>query len=647
MRIAIEGCGHGELDKIYETIAYAEQKEGFKVDLLLCCGDFQSVRNEADMECMAVPKKYRQMNTFYKYYSGEKKVPILTIFIGGNHEASNYLAELPYGGWVCPGIYYLGYASIVNYGGVRIGGLSGIFKKHDYKKGHFERPPYSPDEMRSAYHVRNLEAFRLKQIQQPIDIMMSHDWPRGIYHHGNIDDLFRKKKFLVEEAMSNTLGSPPAEELLHDLKPDYWFSAHLHVKFSALVEHKGDDGSVIKTTKFLATDKCLPGRDFLQILELPDKSEKPFELSYDTEWLAVLKATNHLLNASRNIVHMPAPGYCAKWEYNVDMGQLSAVRTAFGDDLKIPDSFETTVRVYDPNNVERNAKQPNLMINPQTTALCSRLQITDPSVALMGESYSGELAGPMLPPTREVASDDGNDADDDTSESSKILFESFIDSEAGASFLDLSVNDSRLSNNSSRMSVDPDSSINPEEICLDDEEDEGDSGESKGNNVENLQANTMDGNIGNGSLSKLDVAASPVKRTSMSLPTITKTPSAPSPTAVLASSETLSGKDNLATGVLFEDVEEESKERSSSVDGESSGFDSSTPRHGLMKRRNLEVYTSSSRDASDEASISDENDKSGVLSDDARPDVIMVKGGSGSKKFKRRNVAIYTSNEDD
>jgi len=32
----------------------------------------------------------------------------LTIFIGGNHEASNYLQELPYGGWVAPNIYYLG-----------------------------------------------------------------------------------------------------------------------------------------------------------------------------------------------------------------------------------------------------------------------------------------------------------------------------------------------------------------------------------------------------------------------------------------------------------------------------------------------------------------------------------------------------------
>lgn len=66
MKIAVEGCCHGELDKIYETIAYLEKKEGVKVDLLLCCGDFQAVRNEGDMKCMAVPAKYRTMQTFYK-----------------------------------------------------------------------------------------------------------------------------------------------------------------------------------------------------------------------------------------------------------------------------------------------------------------------------------------------------------------------------------------------------------------------------------------------------------------------------------------------------------------------------------------------------------------------------------------------------
>ena len=41
MKIAVEGCAHGELEKIYDTISFLEQKEGIKVDLLICCGDFQ------------------------------------------------------------------------------------------------------------------------------------------------------------------------------------------------------------------------------------------------------------------------------------------------------------------------------------------------------------------------------------------------------------------------------------------------------------------------------------------------------------------------------------------------------------------------------------------------------------------------------
>ena len=89
---------------------------------------------------------------------------MLTLFIGGNHEASNYLQELAYGGWVAPNIFYLGYAGVVNIGGVTIAGLSGIYKGHDYLKGHFECPPYNPGTMRSAYHIRNLEVFRLKQV---------------------------------------------------------------------------------------------------------------------------------------------------------------------------------------------------------------------------------------------------------------------------------------------------------------------------------------------------------------------------------------------------------------------------------------------------------------------------------------------------
>jgi lariat debranching enzyme len=54
----------------------------------------QAVRNEQDLESLACPPKFRAMNTFWKYYSGQEKVPIPTLFVGGNHEASNYLWEL-------------------------------------------------------------------------------------------------------------------------------------------------------------------------------------------------------------------------------------------------------------------------------------------------------------------------------------------------------------------------------------------------------------------------------------------------------------------------------------------------------------------------------------------------------------------------
>jgi lariat debranching enzyme len=73
------------------------------------------------------------MNTFYKYYSGELEAPLPTIFIGGNHEASNHLWELPYGGWVAKNIFYLGFGGVVTFGGVRIAGLSGIFNDNHYK----------------------------------------------------------------------------------------------------------------------------------------------------------------------------------------------------------------------------------------------------------------------------------------------------------------------------------------------------------------------------------------------------------------------------------------------------------------------------------------------------------------------------------
>lgn len=129
MKVAVAGCVHGEVEKMYKALESIEKEQDCKVDLLLCCGDFQAVRDENDLKSMARTKDYHDLGTFGKYYSGEIAAPVLTIFVGGNHEASNYLQELPFGGWVAPNIYYLGYAGCVNFNGLRIGGISGNLDK--------------------------------------------------------------------------------------------------------------------------------------------------------------------------------------------------------------------------------------------------------------------------------------------------------------------------------------------------------------------------------------------------------------------------------------------------------------------------------------------------------------------------------------
>ncbi|XP_065841925.1 lariat debranching enzyme-like [Oscarella lobularis] len=384
MHIAIEGCCHGELDRIYETIAFIESKHAIKIDLLLCCGDFQAVRNAKDLESMSVPPKYKQMQTFHKYYSGERRAPVLTIFIGGNHEASDYLWEMPLGGWVAPNIFYIGRAGLVNFGGLRIGGVSGIYKSHDYYKGVFEAPPFDNQTMRSIYHIRDFEIFRCKLISKPIDIFLSHDWPRGVYHHGNVDELLRKKPYFQDDICSNSLGAAPLEEILARLKPSYWFCAHLHVKFAAIVNHADSQ------TRFLALDKCIPGKDFLQVLCFPD-SDEPKELRYDSEWLAIVKATQSLLATDRWQPSLPSQGTDDFNKYQANEDSLKEIEEAF-QDLRVPENFVATAPVFDQSAAVDSAP-PSLAENPQTLELCRKIGIENfYKQSTEAVSFEGEAA---------------------------------------------------------------------------------------------------------------------------------------------------------------------------------------------------------------------------------------------------------------
>lgn len=446
--VAVQGCSHGELDSIYEALeAYRAGKQSSSIDVLLCCGDVQTLRNTDDFHSLNVPPKYKRIGDFHAYYSGQKVAPILTIMIGGNHEASNYLQELYYGGWVAPNIYYMGAAGVINVckktssssvSSLRIGGVSGIYSPHHYKLGRFEVPPYGQSELRSVYHTREVEVKRLEALasmtQRPIDVFISHDWPKGIYHHGNVNQLLKKKPFFQKEVQENSLGSPANEQLLLLLRPRYWFSAHLHVKFSAEIRHTNSDdkpkrsasSSVTATvqeqntektattefhgmepsdgncpdsnsltdqmTRFLSLDKCLPKRRHIQILHVEpsmtsrsstentnaEVANKPW-IEYDLQWLSVLSRTHEWTQLTRSPVNLTNEIASVTNEQIKQLEEsLKATRNGGCADnpLSIPLNFSMTVRPFDPSSPRQSYNAPPQFGNPQTDEFLSMLGLS-------------------------------------------------------------------------------------------------------------------------------------------------------------------------------------------------------------------------------------------------------------------------------
>ncbi|KAF4982592.1 hypothetical protein FZEAL_1824 [Fusarium zealandicum] len=423
LKVAVVGCGHGELDKIYATLETQCAENGWALsdlDFLIICGDFQAVRNDLDLNCMSVPRRYRKMGDFHKYYSGTAKAPVLTLVIGGNHEAPNYFFELYHGGWLAPNIYYLGAAGVVRYGPCRISGLSGIFNASSYHKPHNERLPYDRDLVRTIYHVREYDVQKLLQVTQPIDIALSHDWPSWVELFGDHEQLFAQNPHFLASAKLDKLGNKPGAELMNHLRPSHWFSGHMHTRFSATVEHRGpkmedtvtqlnlpdelqaslsifkkqqkpgqtaassqiEGGSKNQQTKFLALSKAGPDvESYMELteIEIPSHTDDAiytdkatdgkFALCYDQEWLAITRAYNDTLR-------IPDPEtlvvpHLLKGRQRSPASSIAKHRTWVKENivdrnlLRIPENFVKVAPDYDPG-LESRQDQPLEYQNPQT-----------------------------------------------------------------------------------------------------------------------------------------------------------------------------------------------------------------------------------------------------------------------------------------
>jgi lariat debranching enzyme len=484
------------------------------------------VRNASDLTVMSCPVKFREIGDFHHYYSGEKKAPYLTIFIGGNHEASSHLWELFYGGWAAPNIFYMGAANVVRLGGVRIAGMSGIWKGYNFRKPHHERLPYSQDDIRSFYHIREYDVRKLLQLRTQVDIGISHDWPTAIEKLGNERELYRMKPDFEQESRDGSLGSKPAAWVMDRLRPPYWFAAHMHCRFAAVktfedapiiagpkcaspsskacitenssvpgesivtrnedeidldVDEDDEDedeagvllkpngvpapenhdklfldkdnvafepessvssdlraqlpaafarpvipsshtqagqpvppGITNKTVRFLALDKCLPGRKFLQLLEIAPHSiseESTHLLSeanprlkpkfeYDPEWLAITRVFAPDLVLGNKFATLPhdlgEAQYLSLIQKEEAWVEENIVKKGM---LTIPENFELTAPPFIVGSPEIVSEGPVEYSNPQMQQFCDLVGIENKFFATDEERKDRMKNGP--PPTEE------------------------------------------------------------------------------------------------------------------------------------------------------------------------------------------------------------------------------------------------------
>ena len=178
----------------------------------------------------------------------------------------------------------------------------------------------------------------------------------------------------------------------------------MHAKFPALVPHNCSDG--VKFTKFLALDKCLPRRQFLQVVDF-GPTDAPSELFYDPEWLAITQLTDALNNATSCVTVLPNFEEASKFKIDKEAIIKEAFQK-FGNPPKVPENFVLTSPPFNSLETSKTKMQQVLpIINPQTEAFCTKLGIKNPCYS---EEQSLQAYG--NPEVIEL-SDEGNDEDDD------------------------------------------------------------------------------------------------------------------------------------------------------------------------------------------------------------------------------------------
>ncbi|XP_017296788.1 CWF19-like protein 1 [Kryptolebias marmoratus] len=192
--IRVLACGdvEGRLNSLFSRVQSIQKKSG-QFDLLLCVGEFFGATPEAEAE-------------WQQYKTGAKKAPIHTYILGAASQETAKNFSNSDGCELTENITYLGRRGVfTGASGLQIAYVSGREALQEPAPAHC----FTPKDLSAL-----VTALTSSSKFRGVDILLTSQWPRGVWHFGN-----------TPEVNTKSCGSSSIASLADKLKPRYHFAA--------------------------------------------------------------------------------------------------------------------------------------------------------------------------------------------------------------------------------------------------------------------------------------------------------------------------------------------------------------------------------------------------------------------------------------
>lgn len=236
---AAVGDVHGYIYQMLGLLQSWEVTHRQKLNFVLQVGDFEPHRDREDLIIMDAPTKYKKLGDFAHFDGHQARFPYPLYFIGGNHEPYGFLDNFPAGKEIAPNFNYLGRVNAINLFGLKIVGVSGI-----YKPDLFTCRP-SIDEI-EFYSNKKYIGFTEAEIERAInyysaDILIMHEWATNIIKKEDLAKLQQRYSNIRYEQ----IGNEYARLLIEALQPKLVLFGHMHLKYRSLLPISSNEVSNI------------------------------------------------------------------------------------------------------------------------------------------------------------------------------------------------------------------------------------------------------------------------------------------------------------------------------------------------------------------------------------------------------------------